>query len=73
MRMDRKYLAILAASTAARNSLSGLLVAAVGGPQVLGDLGGEHSCKKFTFGTASCGSRLKLRLKGDNTACEAKG
>jgi hypothetical protein len=42
------------------------------GPQVLGDLGGEHSCNKFTLGTASCDSRLKLRLEGDSTASEAK-
>jgi hypothetical protein len=43
------------------------------GPQVLGNLGGEHSCYKFTLGAASCSSRLKLRLEGDSTACEAKG
>jgi hypothetical protein len=40
--------------------------------QVLGDLGGEHSCNLFTLSTASCDSRLKLRLEGDSNACEAK-
>jgi hypothetical protein len=42
-------------------------------PRVLGDLSEEHSCNEFTLSTASCDSRLKLRLEGDSIACEAKG
>jgi hypothetical protein len=38
----------------------------------LGDLGGEQSCYKVTFGGAGCNSRLKVPLDGDSTACEAK-
>jgi hypothetical protein len=44
------------------------------GPQVLlGDLGDEDSCDKFTLGTASCDSRLKVRREGNSTASEAEG
>jgi hypothetical protein len=39
----------------------------------LDNLGGGHSCNKLILSTASCDSRLKLRLEGDTSACEAKG
>jgi hypothetical protein len=43
------------------------------GPQVLGDLGGEHSCYKFALSRAGRDSRLELRLEGNSTTCEAEG
>jgi hypothetical protein len=43
------------------------------GPQVLGDLGGEHSRNELAFCARGCNSWLKLQLERDSTTCEAKG